>query len=126
MNTATRPATIAFTVLGRPVGKERARVVNGRAYTPERTRDYERMVGTYAALTLRDQPMLTGDISLSIRVYVSGGTFADVDNYAKSISDAIQGVLFENDKQVSELHVTRYACRRGDERIEVVVQERVS
>ena len=33
-----------FTVVGEPVAKERARVVNGRAFTPKRTKAYEEQV----------------------------------------------------------------------------------
>lgn len=125
MNTATRPQTIAFTVPGRPVGKERARVANGRAYTPERTRAWEEAISWQAQLTLRDKPMLVGDVSLTLKIYVSGGVYPDVDNVLKCVKDGMQRIIYANDKQVSEVYAVRYPCKRGDERIEVVVQERV-
>lgn len=47
---------------------------------------------------------------------------ADLDNVIKPLQDALQGVVYVNDKQIHELHVFR--CKdEGEARIEVEVRE---
>jgi Holliday junction resolvase RusA-like endonuclease len=48
----------------------------------------------------------------------------DVDNYAKSVLDAIQGVaFFHDDKQVTRLHVTKDYHKHGHMVIEFIPNE---
>lgn len=57
-----------------------------------------------AVQTLRDlegiglSMLFGGDVG--IRVFVKGRTEADIDNIFKGVSDALQGVLYADDKQV--------------------------
>lgn len=60
-------------------------------------RDLEGIVNT---------PLFGGDIATDIRVY--GKTTADIDNVAKGVHDAMQGLVYENDRQIFD---TR--CRRN-------------
>jgi len=62
-----------------------------------------------------------GDIAISIKLYFSDRKFGDIDNYAKSILDGMQEVIFDNDKQVAKLHIERHIDK--DERAEVIVEE---
>lgn len=115
---------IKIIIPGRPVPKERPRLtVDGRKkyiYTPKETSKFEKQVAL-AALTAADGKVLFGDIAINIKLYFSDRKFGDLDNYAKSILDGLQGVLFENDKQVSKLHIERYIDK--NERAEVIVEE---
>ena len=49
------------------------------------------------------------------------GRIGDVDNYAKSILDGLNGVAWEDDRQVVELHIYRHTER--PQRAEVRIQE---
>lgn len=44
----------------------------------------------------------------------------DVDNYTKVLADALQGHLYENDKQIAELHIYQHTDKQNP-RIEITV-----
>jgi hypothetical protein len=47
------------------------------------------------------------DLSILIIYFHQGDATIDVDNIAKSLLDGLKGVVFRNDKQVSELRVRK-------------------
>lgn len=104
----------------RPLAKERPRATRtGHVYTPKRTAQYEKKVadaytgplipanhtvevslsfskeGTHIVVTATKNP----DWKSSLR--------GDIDNYVKSILDALNGVAWEDDKQIIELTVKK-------------------
>lgn len=106
-------SSFRFTVQGPPVGKQRARVFRDRdtgkiiAATPKRTREYERAVKFVARLLLpHGWPT---DRSYRLRVAFTGRS--DVDNVFKAVADALQGVCYANDRQI-----TAAGCERLPER----------
>lgn len=118
---------IEFVVSGPPVPKARARVVRGgRAYTPERSSAYEkhvRMAGFVAMRQLRLVPF-TCEVKLSLAVYWPDKRRRDLDNIAKSVSDALNGIAWKDDSQVTELHVLG-SVDADAPRILVRIEERV-
>lgn len=133
---------IAFTVPGKPLGKQRPRFSRKgtvvRTYTPRQTAEYERLVKeSYIAAggeklegaigaTIRGyfdppkatskkqrQKMLSGEIGYTKKV--------DADNLAKSILDALNGVAYADDAQVSLLLV--YKAYAEMARVEVQLKE---
>lgn len=111
-----------FFVRGNPRGKARPRFAHGHAYTDDRTRDYERLVQqTFLAAGGK---RLHGPVSVSIKVHFGvpdrwnkaarelafRGKLAatrkpDIDNIAKIILDALNGVAWEDDVQVVNLSI---------------------
>lgn len=114
-----------FTVHGEPVGKGRPRFSRAgnfvHTYTPEKTRDYEQRVAQLCRVTggksVGAQPVL-----LVIKAYLpipksaskkakaamlSGETPCmkkpDADNIIKCIADALNGVAYDDDKQITDL-----------------------
>lgn len=49
-------------------------------------------------------------VVLAYFYFDNAGNIIDVDNMAKPILDALEGVIFENDRQVQELRVRRTAA----------------
>ena len=122
---------ISVTVPGEPTGKARPRVVrakNGRvmSYTPDKTSSYEALVracylaagGTRfednvsirvtitayfgipkSASKKRTAAMLNGELAPTKK--------PDADNIAKIICDALNGIAYRDDSQVTELLVTK-------------------
>lgn len=94
-----------FTIFGAPVAKQRPRTVtnpNGDAvtYTPRKTRDYENDIAWEAkAQHIRRQ---SGLVAVRFRLYGGRG---DVDNIVKSCLDGMNGVVYDDDRQVEEMHV---------------------
>lgn len=141
-----------FTVMGVPIGKERARTVtlpNGmrRSYTPKKTKDYESLIayeykrqcsefyGDMENSKLKQAVVLKIDIYFSIpKSYSKGKRLAaecnlirstkkpDIDNVVKSVLDALNGVAYKDDTQVTELSVRKWWTADND-RIDVWIDK---
>lgn len=112
--------TIRFTISGMPMGKERDRfLTSGQSYTPETTRDYEKLVKvTCSEKCALRKPDYPGQVAVDITAYyplpaastkaptaqIRNGTRPiekpDLDNIAKIIMDALNHVAWQDDRQV--------------------------
>jgi Holliday junction resolvase RusA-like endonuclease len=123
---------LSFVVRGPPVPWERvdfgkSKDGKRKGFTPKKTADYEKLVG-FMALAARTQtgprPWPWKDqgasFGLVVRVFRSRSA-GDWDNYGKAISDACNGVLWVDDKQVVNGSVEIIQCAKGEERAEVEV-----
>lgn len=95
----------------------------GWSYTPKKTIEAENLVRMIAisrrnALKLS---ILGGDFRLKVSCY-GASPLADWDNLGKLVSDALNGVLWEDDRQVTEATVVKLPSAKGQERTEVVVE----
>lgn len=139
-------ARIEFTVPGQPVGKGRARVSThggfARAYTPEKTAVYENLVKLSYMQEVADKPLkkLAGAIQIKILAYyaipksfskkkrdaamrgdVTPLIKPDLDNVIKSVCDGLNGVAYDDDKQITFITAAKYY---GDPpRVKVVIEE---
>lgn len=119
----------------RPKGRPRTRVQKGQGghwaqiYTDPKTREYEAAVRAVAEAAMHDLPPFEGALSVSLkfrlrpaksmpqrerapvlageRPYFGKG---DADNYAKSLIDALNGVCWADDKQITRLFITKVAA----------------
>lgn len=111
---------IEFVVPGRPRPKERPRRgKHGNVYTPAVTKEYERLVGWTALKAMTDKDKLTGPVGVEIQLYFHGKRLPDIDNCAKALLDGMLGIVYEDDRQVRELRISRYQDK--NERAEVSV-----
>lgn len=135
---------VAFSMSGvpRPQGRPRTRVVQGRfatIYKDPVDRDYEKAIAEIARAAMGDMPPLTGPLSLTarfrmpipksdtkaLRAAKAVGEVAhtqrpDCSNVLKACEDAMNGVVFADDCQITRLFVTKlYSDRPGiDIRVE--------
>lgn len=132
--------TVNFEVAGRPTGKGRPRFTrNGHVYTPKTTTEYENTIKQMYRITARDQ-FFSHDVSIGIvcfyripkntsrkkRAAMLSGRIRpnikpDIDNVAKIVMDALNGVAYEDDKQVINLKVSKYYS--DTEKITVAIKE---
>lgn len=123
-----------FTV-GEVMGAPRPRFMrNGHTYMPERYMEYKRRLA--AAYKKAGGGLLGGPVSVTIdiirhlptstpkRVVESPDTVKpDVDNVAKSVLDALNGVAYADDAQVVSLCVLKSPRQRGvPDRMRVTVR----
>ena len=120
--------TIYFTIPGPPVGKARPKVVRAKngismTYTPDKTVAYEELVRLRFQESLEVRPFIPLQGALRIKIFAGypipkstskkrraamlAGTELptkkpDWDNIGKIICDALNGVAYEDDKQVTE------------------------
>lgn len=67
----------------------------------------EARVYKQAIKLLVPQNLIKGRVALNISVYRPAKR-GDLDNYLKCLLDSLEGVLYENDSQVTEIHAFRY------------------
>lgn len=132
----TEPLKCDFVVEADPVGKGRPRAfrvgTGVRMHTPPKTKAYETTIAFAAKLAMRGQPLLSGPVSAVMRFSLPippswshrkaqeaslGLTLPtvvpDLDNLVKAILDACNGVVFEDDKQVVRLCLTKRYAQAG-------------
>ncbi len=76
------------------------RLGNGRVIKTEQARTFSEEV----ALRGRLVTPIKGAVRLDIWLYRPARR-GDIDNYSKALLDALQGVVYANDKQVVEMHI---------------------
>lgn len=116
---------IAFTIPGQPVGKGRPKFARRgafvSAYTPQKTASYESLVKLVASQPMRGHDLLTGPLVAIIDARVTppvswskkkkaealeSGLLTskpDLDNLAKAVLDACNGIVFQDDAQIAVL-----------------------
>ena len=131
---------------GAPQGKERPHVTRrGHAFTPEKTKEYERHVrDCYEARYPLSEP-LRGPVKAFIRATYPVPTqkgkrrlkkqekldrYAnrihptekpDLDNVAKAVCDALNGLAYEDDAQIYVLEITKNYVSHEEDECKVVV-----
>ncbi len=101
-------ALLVFVVPGRPVSWARANIVNGRPTTDKKQRAAKRTYQLAARQALgRNSWDRSGAYSVQVDAYYPNNVTGDIDRIPGLILDALEGVAFEKDRQVSELVVTR-------------------
>ena len=94
------------------------RVWRGRPVKSTEARRYQEEARRSA--TSQGMRPLSGDVSVSLRVY-RPRRIGDLDNAQKVLLDALKGVAYEDDRQVTEIHAIRLDDKERP-RVEVVVR----
>jgi len=70
-------------------------------------------------------PKLKGPVVFSAVVYLSkSGNEGDLDNYAKTLKDALNGIAWEDDRQVVESHCYKvYVPSVDDQRVVIEIEK---
>ncbi|GAA0081344.1 RusA family crossover junction endodeoxyribonuclease [Clostridium sp. CTA-6] len=126
---------------GKPMGKQRPRFNSktGHTYTPDKTVNYENWVKLcWQEQTKREK--LTGAIKADIKVFypipkatnkkkkiemlcgvIRPTKKPDVDNIAKIILDSLNGLAYDDDKQVITCYISKWYGENP--RVEVILEE---
>lgn len=134
---------IEFVIPGDPVpqGRPRASSRGGftRMYDPPASREYKKLVMVYASKNRPDK-LFEGYVEVEMHIYkrtlksfskkkkidaenkkIRPKTKPDADNYAKGILDAMKGIIWQDDGQVTDLIARKYYSERP--RVEVLIKE---
>lgn len=134
---------VSFIVYGEPVaqGRPRASTIHGkvRMYDPAKSKDFKKYVRLVASQH-RPPHLLEGPLKMSVVIYkpslksfsrkkataaergeLRPITKPDVDNYVKAIKDACNKVIWNDDSQVVDLHISKYYS--ATPRVEISVIE---
>lgn len=97
-----------LTVPGVPVPKGRPCVYKGVGVTPKKTRDAESRIQALWAAQYPDMQPLTGGVHVSLDFYLPDRRTRDWDNLAKLVTDALNGLAYEDDRQIVSAVVTKW------------------
>ena len=79
---------------------------SGRRYKPKRLRDYQDTVALYArGAGVRE---ITGPLRMVADFHFDDGRWRDIDNTAKTVADALEGIAYENDKRIFEMIIRKH------------------
>jgi len=115
---------VKFTVDGEPRSKQRPRVARGRAYTPKETVAAEKLVAE--AYRAASEHLFEHHVIVSIDFFNGNRRRRDLDNMAKLVMDALNGVAFVDDFQVVELNLRKFFTDKERARTEVRLVEVVT
>lgn len=113
-----------------PVPASRPRVTrNGITYYAEPYRSFKNEVPKVITAVWDDDPIVA-DVKVTIRCFVKRPKTTkltvprpDVDNFAKAVLDAMNGIVLADDRQVVELVATKAWAAVGEEgRVEVTIE----
>jgi Holliday junction resolvase RusA-like endonuclease len=116
---------------GEPIAKGRPRFARAGnrafAYTPAKTRNYEKELASAARAAMGSRPLFAGALTLCVIAYlqvpaswskkkqeqatrgeIRPAKRPDVDNFAKAALDALLGVVYVDDSQVVSLYASKY------------------
>ncbi|WP_181034736.1 RusA family crossover junction endodeoxyribonuclease [Clavibacter michiganensis] len=111
---------VAFTIPGEPLPKGRPRTGKGRVFTPAKTREYEAHVrNTFQSLHPGFVPTEHKYLLVEAEFHRTTRRPADVDNLLKAVTDALNGIAYRDDEQISRFTVARTYGARENARTEV-------
>ena len=91
------------------------RVMGGkRRYNDKRYTEYKDVLGYFALKAMAGREPLTGAIKLSVDVYklkpkdITCRNWGDLDNHVKSVMDALTGICYKDDCQITQLHARKF------------------
>jgi Holliday junction resolvase RusA-like endonuclease len=122
---------ISITLPIDPVAKGRPRFTkSGRVYTPSKTAHFESAIQRLLA-PYKKTPAISGALVVSLvftlvppkkRVRDAPSVKPDLDNFIKAVTDAANGILWQDDGQITELHARKlytWVAKRGSVEIRV-------
>lgn len=103
------PSACRLTIPGDPQSKGRPRVYNGHGITPEATRKAENRVYSEWRRQYPDLLPYKGPVAITLIFWTMTRRGRDWDNLAKLFTDALNGVAYEDDRQIidANVHVRR-------------------
>jgi Holliday junction resolvase RusA-like endonuclease len=130
---------IHIVVLGEPIAQARPCFGNGRVYDPKRSSDYKKYINLIAKSHHVERVML-GAVKMRLEVYkktpsnygkirtkqaenkeIRPKGRPDIDNYLKSVQDALNGFIYADDSQIVDVIASKYYSTNP--RIEIWFEE---
>ena len=103
---------IRIVVPTEPVPLARPRFSGRHCYQPKRNREYQAVVQQVARSAMGGREPLSGEVSAVIKLYrrykPTARNYGDCDNHVKSILDGLNGIAYEDDRQVVRCLVVKF------------------
>lgn len=111
----------SFVVFGEPASKANSRKVVrfGQRIAVIKSSKAREYVGAFKHQVKKMDELMTGDLSVHIKIFYSSRR-PDLDESV--ILDCMQGLIYENDRQVKEKHIY-HGLDKENPRAEIIVEE---
>ena len=71
-------------------------------------KEFEQKMIQYFDSQEEDINMFDGKLKLTVSFYLKGNRSIDLDNMLKALLDGCEGILFQNDKMIYEIHAEKF------------------
>lgn len=100
--------SITFFVQGSPIAKQSFRYTkNGGGFTDPRMKARQEMVAAESHNAMVEREMLTDNIEATFIFSLASHKRVDCDNLAKSVSDAMNWIVYRDDSQIVKLTIEK-------------------
>lgn len=100
--------SITFFVQGNPVPKQSFRYTkNGGGFTDPRMKAWQEMVAAEAHNAMVEREMLADNVVATFIFSLASHRRVDLDNLAKSVSDAMNWIVYRDDSQIIRLTIEK-------------------
>lgn len=110
-----------------PVPQARPKFSHGKCYEPARCIEYKKAVATAAKIAMKNHERYRGALQVRIKLYRkfnrTSRRYGDVDNHAKSILDALNGIVYEDDSQIVKCTIEKKTAE-GNAGIVIEIDEK--
>ena len=93
-------------------------------FTPKRYADFKDQLGFIAKAAMNGRAPLDGAVKIDVTIFrninPTSLNFGDADNHLKAVADALNGICYLDDRQITDAHVT---LERGTPRIIIQLEE---
>lgn len=99
---------VIICVHGNPLPKQSYRAVKGGGYTDPRVKMWQDIISWKAHEAMIDHPVFECPVEVHITFWRKSGARVDLDNLSKCALDALNGIVFSDDCQVINLHLSKH------------------
>lgn len=104
---------VCFCVSGTPIAKQSFRYVRGGGYTAPHVKAWAEHVTARAREAMEGRDPITGAVSVRLAFAMPTKRRVDCDNLAKNVQDSMRGIVFGDDCQVVNLHITKTVSKQA-------------
>ena len=117
---------IKFVVDVEPLPQPRPRFSKFGVYEPKKITEYKKAISQAAKIAMCGCEPMTCAVKMTVRLYRKyarcSRRYGDFDNHAKSICDALNGVVYSDDSQIISCTIEKFTDKLNP-RVEVVIEE---
>jgi Holliday junction resolvase RusA-like endonuclease len=121
---------ILFSVISEPRPKQSFRSTgHGHGYTPALTKDWQLTVGWHALRATQAIGLtgpLTGELIVELTFRLGDTRRVDLDNLSKGTLDGMQGICFEDDSQITDLHIRKVVVDKASAGVTISIRQKES
>jgi crossover junction endodeoxyribonuclease RusA len=127
---AMAAVSFEFFVAGEPRPKQSFRVSSrGGGFQTARVKSWQADVGWAAQQAMRAKGMfdpLTGEVNVILLFKLGDKRRVDLDNLSKGTLDGIQRICFEDDSQITDLHIRKVVVDKASAGVTISIRQKES